>query len=116
MAREPDPITLSDLVRRAAEIVDPNDEDAVVGEFELRFEDADEPVTGIENLEERIEFGADEDPAVVVAQAVVLYLAHRRDQVGDDDDDTISLAVRAEFEGNPPQSVLDWLAERGVRA
>lgn len=116
MAREPDPIILSDLVRRACEIVDPNDEDGVVGDFEVRFEDADEPVAGIENLEERIEFGADEDPAVVVAQAVVLYLAHRRDQVGDDDDDLISLAVRAEFEGNPPQSVLDWLAERGVRA
>jgi hypothetical protein len=116
MAREPDPITLSSLVRRAAEIVDPNDEDSVVGEFELRFEDADEPVTAIENLEERIEFGADEDPGVVVAQAVVLYLAHRRDEVSDDDDDLISLAVRAEFEGNPPQSVLDWLSERGVRA
>jgi DhnA family fructose-bisphosphate aldolase class Ia len=116
MAREPDPITLSQLVRRAAEIVDPNNEDTVVGEFEQRFEDADEPVTGFENLEERIEFGADEDPSVVVAQAVVLYLAHRRDEVGDDDDDIISLAVRAEFEGNPPQSVLDWMAERGVRA
>ncbi len=116
MAREPDPITLAQLVRRAAEIVDPNGEDAVVGEFEQRFEDADEPVTSIENLEERVEFGADEDPSVVVAQAVVLYLGHRRDEVGDDDDDIISLAVRAEFEGNPPQSVLDWLAERGVRA
>lgn len=116
MAREPDPITLSQLVRRAAEIVDPNNEDTVVGEFEQRFEDADEPVTGFENLEERIEFGADEDPSVVVAQAVVLYLAHRRDEVGEDDDDIISLAVRAEFEGNPPQSVLDWMAERGVRA
>ncbi|HWT94421.1 MAG TPA: hypothetical protein VN238_15600 [Solirubrobacteraceae bacterium] len=116
MAREPDPITLSQLVRRAAEIVDPNNEDTVVGEFEQRFEDADEPVVGFENLEERIEFGADEDPSVVVAQAVVLYLAHRRDEVEGDDEDIISLAVRAEFEGNPPQSVLNWMAERGVRA
>lgn len=116
MAREPDPITLSQLVRRAAEIVDPNNEDTVVGEFEQRFEDADEPVTGMENLEERIEFGADEDPSVVVAQAVVLYLAHRRDEVDGEDEDIISLAVRAEFEGNPPQSVLNWMAERGVRA
>lgn len=110
------PTTLAELVRRAVGIVDPDDEDGVVGDFELRFEDADEPVTGIENLEERIGFGADEDPAVVVAQAVVLYLAHRRDQIDGDDDDVISLAVRAEFSGNPPQSVLDWLADRGVRA
>ena len=60
-------------------------------------------------------FGADEDPAVVVAQAVVLYLAHRRDEVDDDDDDIARLAARAEFNGNPPQSVTDWLADRGVR-
>ena len=115
MARNPDPLTLSDLVRRAAEIVDPDDEDGVVGDFELRFEDADEPVTGFDNLEERIGFGADEDPAVVMAQAVVLYLAHRRELVADDDGDILSLAARAEFDGNPPVSVQNWLAERGVR-
>lgn len=114
MARNPDPLTLSDLVRRAAEIVDPDDEDGVVGDFELRFEDADEPVTAFDNLEERIGFGGDEDPAVVMAQAVVLYLAHRRDEVSDDGGEILSLAARAEFSGNPPQSVQDWLAERGV--
>ena len=115
MARNPDPLSLSALVRRAAEIVDPDDEDGVVGDFELRFEDADEPVTGYENLEERIGFGGDEDPAIVMAQAVVLYLAHRRDEVSDDPGDILSLAARAEFDGNPPQSVQDWLADRGVR-
>ncbi len=115
MARNPDPLSLSAVVRRAAEIVDPDDEDGVVGDFELRFEDADEPVTSYENLEERIGFGADEDPAVVMAQAVVLYLAHRRDEMTDDDGDILSLAARSEFKGNPPQSVQDWLADRGVR-
>jgi hypothetical protein len=106
------PLTLSELVRRAVGIVDPDDEDGVVGDFELRFEDADEPVTGIDNLEERIAFGADEDPAVVVAQAVVLYLAHRRDAVDDDDDEIVRLALDAEFSGNPPQSVVDWVEGR----
>ena len=115
MPRNPDPYTLSDLVRRAAAIVDPDDEDGVLGDFELRFEDADEPATGIDNLEERLGFGADEDPAVVMAQAVVLYLAHRRDEVPDDDEEILSLAARAEFSGNPPQSLQDGLAERGVR-
>ena len=115
MARNPDPFTLSALVRRASEIVDPNDEDGVVGDFEVRFEDADEPVTAIDNLEERLGFGGDEDPSIVMAQAVVLYLAHRRDEVSEDDDEILSLAARAEFSGNPPQSVQDWLAERGVR-
>src|SRR3712207_7976144 len=107
-----EPVILSELVRRACAIVDPNDEDGVVGDFEARFEDADEPVTSFDNLEERIGFGGDEDPAVVMAQAVVLYLAHRRDEVTDDDGDLLSLAARAEFKGNPPQSVQDWLADR----
>jgi hypothetical protein len=115
-ARLPGDATLSALVRRACGIVDPDDEDAVVGEFELRHEDADEPVRGVlDSLEERIGFGADEDPAVTMAQAVVLYLAHRRDEVGDDPEDILALAARAEFDGNPPASVQQWLDERGVR-
>ena len=109
------PISLAQLVRRAVGIVDPDDEDGVVGDFEVRFEDADEPVTGIDNLEERIGFGGDEDPAITMAQAVVLYLAHRRDQLDGDEADLLSLAARAEFDGDPPQPVQDWLADRGVR-
>ncbi len=115
MAREPDPFTLADLVRRAVQLVDPDEADGVLGDFEMRFEDADEPVAGLQNLEERIGFGADEDPAVVMAQAVVLYLAHRRDEVGDNPADILSLAARAEFDGDPPPDVQDWLAQRGVR-
>lgn len=109
-----EPVSLWRLVQRAVSIVDPADEDSVVGDFQATFEDADEPVTSIENLEERIGFGADEDPPVVMAQAVVLYLAHRRDEIDDDDEDILRLAARAEFSGNPPQSVLDWLKDRGV--
>ena len=109
------PVTLSQLVRRAVGIVDPDDEDGVVGDFEVRFEDADEPVTGIENLEERIGFGADEDPSVIMAQAVVLYLAHRRDEIDDDDESILSHAARAEFDADPPLPVQDWLSDRGVR-
>jgi hypothetical protein len=115
MARNPDPVSLSDLVRRACAIVDPDESDAAVGEFEERFEDADEPVTGIQSLEERIGFGADEDPPVVMAQAVVLFLAHRRDQVDNDPDEILSMAARAEFDANPPESIVDWLTDRGVR-
>lgn len=114
MARNPDPVTLSDLVRRAVEIVDPEDEDGVVGDFEVRFEDADEPVTGIENIEERIGFGGDEDPAVMMAQAVVVYLRHRRDEVDDDPGEILMLAARSEWDGHPPEEVTRWLADRGI--
>ena len=116
MARNPDPITLSDLARRAVEVVDPDGHDAAVAEFEERFEDADEPVRGIlTTLGERIRWGADEEPGVVMAQAVVLYLAHRRDEVDDEPEELLSLAARAEFEAHPPEPVASWLAERGVR-
>jgi hypothetical protein len=49
-----------------------------------------------------------------MAQALVLYLAHRPEQVEDDPDDLLRLAARAEFEGAPPDRVSAWLEERGV--
>ena len=52
-----------------------------------------------------------------MAQAIVLYLAHRRDMVEDDpgDEELLILAARSEFAGDPPQPVADWLNDRGVR-
>ena len=108
-------ITLSDLARRAAAIVDPDGADPAVAEFLTRHEDDDEPVRGVlDGLEERIAWGADEDPAVVMAQAVVLYLAHRLDEVDDDPDEILRLAARSEFDGQPPPEVADWLADAGI--
>src|SRR3954447_7727682 len=76
MPTDPTSISLADLVLRAAAIVDPDSEDPAVAELVERLADADEPVRGIlDSLEERLAWGADEDPAVVMAQAVVLYLA-----------------------------------------
>jgi hypothetical protein len=80
-----------------------------------RFGDDDEPVRGVlDGLEEKLAWGADEDPPVVMAQALVLYLGHRLDEVDDDDDDVLRLAARAEFDGDPPERVRAWLSERGV--
>jgi hypothetical protein len=84
------------------------------------FEDADEPVTAVENLEERLALAIEgidsevENPAASVAAAIVLYLAHRRDELHDDPDDVLRLAARAEWRGDPPEAVRDWLADRGV--
>ena len=49
-----------------------------------------------------------------MAQALVLYLGHRLDEIDDDPEDLLRLAARAEFEGDPPAPVVDWLSERGV--
>jgi hypothetical protein len=120
MPTEPQPVTLFDVAKRAVEIADPDDTDATLGDFLVQFEDADEPVTAIQNLEERVaiaEEGVDveiEDPAVSMAAATILYLARRRDELDDDPDKILRLAARAEWKGDPPQSVRDWLADRGV--
>jgi hypothetical protein len=108
-------ITLSELVRRAAAIVDAEGVDEAVTEFALRHEDDDIPVRGVlDGLEERIAWGADEDPSVVMAQAVTLYLAHRLDEVDDDDDEILRLAARSEFDGKPPEPVRSWLERNGI--
>jgi hypothetical protein len=120
MPTEPQPVTLFEVAKRAVEIADPDDTDATLGDFLVQFEDADEPVTAIQNLEERVaiaEEGVDveiEDPAVSIAAAAILYLARRRDELDDDPDKILRLAARAEWKGDPPQSVRDWLADRGV--
>ena len=108
-------ITLSDLVRRATAIVDPDGADPAVTELLTRHEDDDVPVRGVlEGLEERLRFGADEDPPVVMAQAVTLHLAHRVDELEDDPAHLLHLAARSQFDGQPPEPVRAWLSGRGV--
>jgi hypothetical protein len=121
MPMEPAPITLFEVAKRAVEICDPTDSDPRLDSLLAQFEDADEPVTGIENLEERLaiaEEGADvevEDPVVSMAAATILYLAYRRDELGDEPSKILRLAARAEWKGDPPYAVRDWLAGRGIQ-
>jgi hypothetical protein len=114
---------VADLVRRAVEVCDPEDREENLGRFEEQLEDDDEPVSAVENLEERLAIAAEgadyeiEDPAVSVATAVVLYLAAKRGR-GDnirDPRELMRLAVRAQWQGDPPEAVIEWLADRGVQ-
>lgn len=115
--------TVADLVRRAVEVCDPDDREEALGRFEEQLEDDDEPVTAVENLEERLALAAEgadhevEDPAVSVATAVVLYLAERRSRAERvrDPRELMRLAARAQWRGDPPNDVADWLALRGVK-
>ena len=121
MPTNPQPITLFEVAKRAVEICDPDDRDQRLGDPLVQFEDADEPVTAIENLEERVAIAVEGvdveigDPAVSMAAATILYLAHRRDELHDDPDKVLRLTARAEWKGDPPDAVVDWLADRGVR-
>jgi hypothetical protein len=120
MPAEPAPITLFEIARRAVEIADPDGTDPRLGDVLAQFENADEPVTGIDNLEERLAIAVEgvdaeiDDPAVSVAAATILYLAHRRDELDDEPHKILRLAARAEWRGDPPHVVRDWLADRGV--
>ena len=112
--------SVSDVVRRAVELCDPDDVDQTLGRLEEQFEDDDEPITAVENLEERVAIaveGADydaENPAVAVAGALVFYLAAHPGEVDSDEDpdQVIHRAVRAQWRDGPPRYVADWLTGR----
>ncbi len=120
MPTEPQPITLFEVAKRAVEIADPDDHDPGLGDLLAQFEDADEPIAAIQNLEERVALAVEgvdveiDDPAVSMAAAAILYLARRRDELHAAPDQILRLAARAEWKGDPPQAVVDWLADRGV--
>lgn len=120
MPTEPEPTTLFEVAKRAVDVVDPQGLDAASGDFLMQFEDADEPITAVMNLDQRIANaleGVDmevENPAVQMAGAVILYLAHRRDELDDDPADILRLSARAEYAGNPPAFIASWLEAQGV--
>jgi len=108
--------SVSDVVRRAVEICDPDDVDQTLGRLEEQFEDDDEPVTAVENLEERLAIaleGTDsegDNPAVAVASAVVLYLGANPRDLDRDPEHVIRRAVEAQWHSDVPEFVEGWLA------
>jgi hypothetical protein len=113
--------TVSDLVRTAVEAVDPEGSDEGIARFYAALEDDDRPVTGVDNLEERLAMVEDSvdhdvsDPGVTLVTAVVLFLASRGGSADydRDPDELIRLAVRAQWHGDPPEEVRDWLEGGG---
>ncbi|MCW3040431.1 MAG: hypothetical protein JWM31_2336 [Solirubrobacterales bacterium] len=120
MPTEPLPPTLAQVVRRATDIVDPDGVDPEVDELRLAFEDRDEPISAIDDLNGETQsllarFAVQPPgPAVTMAAAITAYLGHRRDEVGAGDETILRLAARSEFDGKPPGDVADWLRDRAV--
>src|SRR3954464_13644912 len=98
MPTEPDPITLSQVVHRAVEVCDPAGTDADLADLFIRFEDADEPVTAVQDIEQRMAEAAGapdpegDIPSLQMAAAVATYLAFRRDQLAHGRDEIPLLA------------------------
>ena len=121
MPTDPEPVTLSAVVQRAVVVVDPEGHAGLEDLLEP-FEDDDEPLdsTSAEIAAQRIIEEAGkldpqaEDPAVQLAAAVAIYLAFRRDEVDAQPRELLTLAVRAEFAGDPPAGVRELLAQRGA--
>jgi hypothetical protein len=121
MPTEPEPVTLTQVVHRAVQVVDPTGSEGLDDLLE-RFEDADEPLSSVlapavaQHLAE--ELGAldpqAEDPAVQMAGAVATYLVFRRDELDEEPGALLELAARAEFDGKPPELVSRWLADNGI--
>ncbi len=50
-----------------------------------------------------------------MAGAVTVYLSFRRDEYGAEPAKLLRLVAEAEWEGDPPAVVVDWLAERDIK-
>jgi hypothetical protein len=120
MPAEPEPVTVAEVVHRAIEVTDPEGANDALAELLERFEDDNEPVTGVEDFEEAVSEVVNSvgdpqlDPELAMAEAVAVYLAHRRDELSDDPVELLRLAVRAEFDGHPPPAVQQWLREQEI--
>ncbi|MBA2347244.1 MAG: hypothetical protein H0V81_03035 [Solirubrobacterales bacterium] len=120
MSTDPAPLTISDAVHRAVRVLDPSGTDQNLGELLGRFEDADEPIGVAAEAAQRIDEGVGaldpqaEDAAIQLAGAVARYLCFRRDEAVAEGNHLITLAVRAEYGGAPPEPMRGWLEEAGV--
>src|SRR3954447_16021152 len=116
MPTEPETLTLSEVARRAVDVVDHEAADDALTSFLERFEDRDEPVTAVEQPDELFAEAAGsidpDDPALQMAAAGAASLSFKRDQVDVQPDDLLRRAAEAEFEGSPPPAVAGWLSER----
>jgi hypothetical protein len=118
---EPQPPTLAQVADRAADVVDPVGKNDGVAYVVERLQDRDEPVTAeLPGLEEEIAEitgrvdPQEEDPAVTMMAAVIVHLAHRRDELDAAAPRILEQAARDEYDGNPPEEIVAWLAQQGV--
>jgi hypothetical protein len=114
--------TVAEVVHRAVAVCDPDGDDAIIADFLLAFEDRDEPVTALDERDriffetaERLE-GTMPGAGAEMTAAVATYLAFRRDEITEDDDELLRLATRAEYGDHPPAEITAWLRDAGISA
>jgi hypothetical protein len=111
--------TVSEVVREAAALCDPDGTETAVTALFESFEDDDRPATASEDLAgELLETvhaidPEGDDPAAAATAAAATWLATNPSQ-RDDGDHVLREGARLVFEGSPPEPVAEWLAARGV--
>ncbi|HEY0318253.1 MAG TPA: hypothetical protein VGC49_08155 [Solirubrobacterales bacterium] len=112
--------TVSEVVREATAIADPEGTETAVTALYDSFEDDDRPATAAEDLAgelletvQAVDPEGDE-PAAWAAAAAAVWLATNPSQVGNGDH-VLREGVRLVFDGKPPGPLAEWLAEQGIR-
>jgi hypothetical protein len=112
--------TVSEAVREATAIADPNGTETAVDALYDSFEDDDRPATAAENLAgELLETvraidPEEDEPAAWAAAAGAVWLATNPSQV-DKGDHVLREGVRLVFDAKPPEPLAKWLEERGIK-
>src|SRR3954447_23057368 len=111
--------TISQVVREAAAICDPEGTDTAVTGLLESFGDEDRPTTAAEVLQGELLStvrGIDpegDNPAALAAAAAPFWLSTNPSQA-DNGDHVLREGIRLVFEGSPPEPLAEWLAARGV--
>jgi hypothetical protein len=111
--------TVSEAVREATAICDPEGAETAVTALYDGFEDDDRPTTAVEDLAgELLEtvraIDPEEDqPAAWAAAGAAVWLATNPSQA-DNGDHVLREGARLVFNGNPSRPLAEWLALRGV--
>jgi hypothetical protein len=117
---ETDVQTVSEVVRHAVALVDPDGADPIAPELLLAYEDDDRAATGLgdslrEELRSTVE-GLDPEQtsgAAAVAAAAAFFLS-TQPAGGSHRETTIREGVRVAYGGEVPEHVRAWLADQGI--
>jgi hypothetical protein len=111
--------TVSEVVREATAIADPDGTETAVDALYDGFEDDDRPVSAIENLTGdlldtvRAIDPEEDEPAAWAAVAAAVWLSRNPAQAKDGDH-VLREGARLVFHGKPPEPLADWLGARGI--
>jgi hypothetical protein len=113
-------MTVSDVVRRALALVDPEGRDDIAPELLLAYEDDDRAVVGLgadlwEELRSTVEgLDPEGDSGAAAATAATAAFLSTQPEGAPDDAATIREAVRVAWGEQPPDHVAAWLRDHGV--